>query len=403
MNSTITHKNTRSLIILLTFTYMISYITRTNYAAVISEIQRDTGISNSLLSMAVTGSFFTYAFGQIIAGILGDRLSPKKLIMSGMAATSLMNLLIPVCQSPYQMLVVWSINGFAQAFMWPPILKMISSLLSDKEYSVAVVDVSYGGCIGTIAVYLLSPVLITVAGWRSVFFSSAAIGFTAILIWFRVSVDTDNAKKADTETVPHTKKTSFLSPLMLFLMLAIILHGMLRDGVTTWMPTFISERYNISNRISILTGVVLPILHIICYAFASRLYAAKIRNPISCAAFFFAFGALSACGIVFLKGSAVVSVVLMALLIACMHGVNLMFISFVPSYFKESGRVSTVSGILNACTYIGAAVSTYGFAILSEKYGWSFTIISWLVIAVFGTVICFLCGKRKSIFSRRPQ
>ena len=41
-------------------TYMISYITRINYGAVISEMERATAFSKSLLSMAVTGSFITY-------------------------------------------------------------------------------------------------------------------------------------------------------------------------------------------------------------------------------------------------------------------------------------------------------------------------------------------------------
>ena len=42
-------------------------------------------------------------------------------------------------------------------------------------------------------------------------------------------------------------------------MIAIVMQGMLRDGVTTWMPSYISETYNLSNAIAILTGVVLPV------------------------------------------------------------------------------------------------------------------------------------------------
>lgn len=68
-----------ALIILFACTYMVSYITRTNYGAVISEMQTATAIPRSLLSRALTGSFITYGMGQIISGMPGqfDRNDPS--------------------------------------------------------------------------------------------------------------------------------------------------------------------------------------------------------------------------------------------------------------------------------------------------------------------------------------
>ncbi len=40
--------------------------------------------------------------------------------------------------------------------------------------------------------------------------------------------------------------------------LAVILHGILKDGVVTWAPTYLSETYGISASASVLTTVVLP-------------------------------------------------------------------------------------------------------------------------------------------------
>ena len=64
-----------------------------------------------------------------------------------------------------------------------------------------------------------------------------------------------------------------------------------------------------------------------------------------------------------------------------------MFIGVVPKRFLKYGKVSTMSGILNACTYVGAAASTYGFAVLAETKGWDFTVGMWVAVAVFGIVI----------------
>ena len=95
---------------------MVSYMSRINYGAIVSEMASAENLSKSMLSLALTGSFITYGTGQIISGVCGDRFSPKKLVFGGLLVTMLMNLLIPFCQNPYQMLAVWCINGFAQSF-----------------------------------------------------------------------------------------------------------------------------------------------------------------------------------------------------------------------------------------------------------------------------------------------
>ena len=53
------------LTLLLSLTYMISYITRVSYGTVISEIEKNTHIAKSLLAHGLTGSFITYGAGQI--------------------------------------------------------------------------------------------------------------------------------------------------------------------------------------------------------------------------------------------------------------------------------------------------------------------------------------------------
>lgn len=376
------------LIILFTLTYMVSYITRINYGAIISEMENSTDMPRSLLSMALTGSFITYGTGQIISGILGDKFSPKKLVSCGFIITIIMNLLIPFCSSPYQMLAVWCVNGFAQSLMWPPMVKLMTSLLTAEEYNRATVRISWGSSFGTIFVYLLSPLLISAAGWKSVFVCSALMGAIMLIVWNKCSYEIQAEPKTAAKVQTKSNNTIF-TPVMICIMLAIILQGMLRDGVTTWMPSYISETYNLSSVISILTGVMLPVFSILSFQAASRMYAKKFTNPVMCAGVIFGAGAVSALGLYFFTGhSAALSVILSALLTGCMHGVNLMLICMVPAYFKKYGNVSTVSGIINSCTYIGSAFSTYGIALLSEKLGWNFTLLTWLMIAAAGTALC---------------
>ena len=389
-------KTIRNITYLFMFTYMISYITRINYGAVISEMERATSFSRSMLSMAVTGSFITYGLGQIISGICGDKFSPKKLVAFGFCVTVLMNFLIPFCNSAYAMLGVWCVNGFAQAFMWPPIVKMMTTFFTPEDYAKSTVVVSRGSSMGTIIVYLLAPVLILLSGWKAVFIMSALFGAVMIFLWIRKCPDLAAEKKAVEKKTTKANNRVLFTPHMFCIMVAIVLQGMLRDGVTTWMPSYISETYQLSNVISILTGVILPIFAIFSFQVTGDLYRKKFKNPMVCAGVIFGVGTLSALALLVLTGrTAVFSVIFSALLTACMHGVNLMLVCMIPSFFQKYGNVSTVSGVLNSCTYVGSAISTYGIALLSENYSWKFTLFIWVMIALLGTIICFIASKKE--------
>ena len=84
-------------------------------------------------------SFITYGAGQIISGLLGDKINPKKLITWGLAASALMNFAVPLCKSPAGITAVWCVNGFAQALMWPPIVRIFSEYLTPSRYKNATV------------------------------------------------------------------------------------------------------------------------------------------------------------------------------------------------------------------------------------------------------------------------
>lgn len=86
------------------------------------------------------------------------------------------------------------------------------------------------------------------------------------------------------------------------------------------------------------------------------------------------------------------SIIGFALLIGCMHGVDLILISVLPPFFRKYGKISTMSGLLNAFTYVGSAVATYGIAFLVERTGWQVTTFVWFLTAAAGTVLCGICA-----------
>ncbi len=378
-----------ALAIFLMITYMVSYITRINFGAVIVEMVSSTGFSKTELSAAVTGSFLTYGLGQVISGWFGDKYQPKILILLGLLVSSSMNLLIPVCPSPMLMTAVWCINGLAQAFMWPPIVRLMVNLCTEEEYAHTSIIVSYGSASGTILIYLITPLIISITSWRFVFIFSAVCGFIMAAVWNKLCPELKKVKLRKKQTSKGIAKIMF-SPLMLAIMLAIISQGALKDGITTWMPTYIAETYKLGNSIAILTGIILPVFTMICIRTANLIHSRFIKSTVFCAGAIFLVSLISSVLLLMVTGKdAISSTLLSALLTGCMHGVNYMLIVILPSFFKSTGFVSLISGLLNACTYIGSALSTYGIAILTDNYGWNTTIAVWIGIAALGTLLCF--------------
>jgi len=382
------------LTILFMITYMVSYITRTNYGAIVVEMVSDTGFTKSALSVSLTCSFITYGIGQIVTGWLGDHIQPKKLVTLGLITSVTMNLLIPFCTAPWQMWIIWSFNGFAQAFMWPPLVRLMASAFNEADYNRGVLWASYGGSIGTIVVFLIAPILIAATGWRSVFFFSSGFGLLMLFFWNRWCIclpHTSTRVVTNSTDKKHSTGKLPVTPMLIMIMIAIMLQGCLRDGVTTWTPSYISETYALGNEIAILTSVILPIFSMLCHSFTGWLNKHFFKNILSCAGIMFAIGTLAAGVLYFITGaSAVGSILAMAILVGSMHGVNLILVCMIPRYYKESGCVSLVSGLLNSCTYVGSALSTYGVALLTEQIGWDLTILLWALIALAGTLICLL-------------
>ena len=394
------------LTVLCTAVYFTSYISRINLAAVMVELIQSGFAEKQVAALALTLCSVTYGVGQVLSGWLGDRFKPQNIILLGFLLTASMNLGVTFLPEPSLLPILWAINGFAQACMWPPLLSILNTQLSGEHYSRACVWVSQGSAFGTIFVYACSPLLLRLGSFRTVFAFSGVAALIVAVIWktfyerlfgksAAAGMQTTAAEDAKT-AAPFNRHALILMGLV---MLGIVLQGSLRDGVTNWMPTFVSESFGLDSSSAILTGVLLPIFQIPCTEAADWLFRKRITNETAAAGLIFSVGAVSAVLLsLFMGKSVLVTALLMAMLVGCMHGVNFMLISMAPRQFRRFGRVSLVSGILNSCTYIGSALSTYGIALLSESMGWRITALLWAGIAGAGAVICLAISKTWSRF-----
>ncbi|MBR5528695.1 MAG: MFS transporter [Clostridia bacterium] len=396
--------NEKMLVFLCSAIYFVSYITRINYAAIIVEFAASTGLGEEQASFALTGLAIFYGAGQLLSGYLGDKIKPKVLISAGLATSAAMNFILPFSIFSVPLLTaLWCVNGLAQAMMWPPIVRILTASLSNEKYKRSAVKVSVASQLATIIIYLGAPLCIRFAGWQPIFFAaSACAALMSVVVAIKLP-DISTAKAP----LPSSEKTApssgFRIPVILFgsIMLAIVLQGIMRDGVTNWLPSYIKSEYGVSSEIAIMLGVVPPVFAMLCYEFTSFLSRKVFKNEMICSMVLFGAAFSAAFVLSFFHNSSIaLSVALGTLITGCMHGVNIVLITIIPQYFSKTGRVAFISGLLNSCTYIGSALSGYGFAAVSAKFGWNGTISVWAIICFAATALCLACAPVWKKFSR---
>ena len=163
--------------------YFTSYLTRVGFNTMMIEISKAEGYAETQLSLAITAAFISYGLGQLFSGYLGDRFNPTRIIIIGLSVSATVNFSMPFAPNPTFMALLWGLNGLAQSFVYPPTIKTMSTYLTAENYPNAIMTVAIAGNMGTLAVSLLSPLIINLSGWRTAFFCFGGFAVAVIVIW----------------------------------------------------------------------------------------------------------------------------------------------------------------------------------------------------------------------------
>lgn len=391
--------------------YCASYLGRINYTAALTAIVADGVFSKSHAGLIGTVYFFCYGAGQIFSGILGDRVSPYKMVGTGLVGTVCANILMPLCSGSYiVMSVVWGLNGIVQSMLWTPILYIISNILPEEQRRRACLYIAASFPVGSLLSYVISAGAIKFASWHFAFFIPAGIIACIFVFWCLAAGKTSKILGRREKKTLHVQENTgakvslgklFIVSGAAVICVGILVQGMLKDGVTSWVPTLIKEKYNVSASFSVLLSAVLPIINLSGAWFSTKLYEGPFKlNETAAAAFCFALTLIPLTGILFVGHYPIaLCVIFFALFTTLITAINHLVITLIPVRFAKYGCASTVGGIFNSCTYIGSAISTYGFGAVSEKFGWTATVIFWIILGAIGVAVCAVPMRRYGRFA----
>src|SRR3954471_6231941 len=116
--------------------YTSFYMCRYNLSIANGAISKEFGFSLADMGTIITTSLLAYAFGQIINGLLTDRIGGKRAMLIGAAGTVTMNILFGVA-SFWGMLglfvAIRGVDGYLQAFGAPGMIKINTAWFSRRE------------------------------------------------------------------------------------------------------------------------------------------------------------------------------------------------------------------------------------------------------------------------------
>lgn len=395
-------KNSRALVITCWLIYMIAYLTRNTYAASIVHLTGEGLVTTSMAGLVSTCYFISYGSGHLINGILADRVSPVPMLSIGIIGTAAANLLMPVViPSVPAMIAVWTANGFFESMLWAPIVVLFSGVITDKLRHSAMAAISSSRPTGQILAYLFSAAFSYLgAGYAVPYIVAAVCALLTVVLLVVVSSAAFSAPDVQrVEVVPKEKKTTDRSVSLFGLMttsgaliflIPVVFHGMLKDGINTWVPTILRDTFETSETLSTVLAIILPLAGLAGVLFANFLLGRKrlLGNHPMIGIIIMLLTAVPTALLLGAKAmTLVVGVICLCLVSFLMESFNHVFSVMMPTRFASYGKAATVSGIINSLIYIGSAISTYAFGAVAEKVGWSMTTLMWLALALSSALI----------------
>ena len=389
--------------------YTTAYVGRYNYSAVMGAITAENTLSLRAAGAVSTGYFICYAVGQIVFGLLSQSFSPYGMIAVGLAGSGLCNLGMGTVPAAW-MGLLWAVNGLFQAMIWPPIVRLFAESMPLKRQKRDCVSINSTTPAGTLAAYALSAVLLQCAGWAQVFFSCGGLLLSmAVIFWLgtaplRRATTYLPRQKAPTQRGTENIVSALLTAGLGALFVPVLLHGGLKDGVTSWVPSMIQSNFGVSPAFSAAISMALPLVNLSGAYLSGWLNEHCTHNELKTAGALVALAAV--CLLVLplaVRVSLLLAVVLLAVTTASMLGANTMFINVIPVKAGQNGGAAVLSGTLNAVTYLGAAAATWGIGAAAEGFGWNAVFLLWLGMSGAAFLASILLAGRWSDFVKTRE
>jgi MFS family permease len=239
------------LVILLWVAFFFNQADRQIFNVVLPLIRDDLHLTDA--DMGLVASVLTLLYGILvpIAGLIGDRISKKKIIIISLFVWSGATLLTGISTTLIELIILRSVaTGGGEAFYSPSANSSISEVHDERTRATALSIHQTALYVGIISSGYIAGALAEILGWRHTFYLFGGFGILlGIILHFRMkdSINTQISNTSNEEiTIKETLSAFFKKPTAILLSLAFAGMQFVGVGFLTWMPTFLHENFYFS-------------------------------------------------------------------------------------------------------------------------------------------------------------
>ncbi len=262
--------------------YFLNQGDRQIFNAVLPLIKADLGLSDVQLGAIVSG--FTFIYGALVpvAGFLGDRCSRKGIICVSLLVFSTGTLLTGFAGGMLGLFIFRSIaTGAGEAFYYPP----ATSLIGEHHHATRAQAMGIHQTavyVGVVASSVLAAAIGEKFGWRTSFYVFGGFGIVmAAVLMSRLQNDRvagpPTAAPFANPSLREVLGVVLRIPTFYLLSLAFGAMVFVNVGFTTWMPTFLYERFHLSLKEAAFQAVFLHLL----FAFFGVMLGGRLSDTLA--------------------------------------------------------------------------------------------------------------------------
>ncbi len=376
---------------------LFNYADRQAIFSVFPLLKDEMGLSD--VQLGVVGGAFMWVYAAVLplAGLVGDRVSRKRLILGGLTFWSLITLLTAWARDYGDLVLCRALEGLGEAFYFPASMSLISAYHGPQTRSRAMALHQSSVYAGTVLGGAVAGYCGDYYGWRSGFYLFGTLGVivAAVLVFTLREPPRPAASATPPSDVLAATAEIFGNRLVLLLMAVFIGANFVAAIFLTWMPSFLSRNFGMSLALAGLNATLwlqaASVLGVLCGGWLADRWARQERGGRMLVQ---AIGLFAGAPLIFLTGWTTS----VPILVVAMTGFGFFKGLYDANIWAalhdvvRPERRATAVGYMNAIGWAGGGTAPVLIALASERIGMGPALSATsLIYVLFGALLAIGC------------
>ena len=341
------------------------------------------------IGLLSTANMFFYAIGQLVNGIIGDRIKSKYMISLGLIFAGISYMVMTLSEQRMLITLVYSLSGFFLSMIYAPMMKLIA----ENTRPIHAIRCSLGLTFASLAGTPIAGMLAILFHWNIVF---VMCGFSLIFCSVLSFICLSRFEKAGIIQYKQMQKASeqgggikiLLQHAIIKFSFVAILTGIVRTSVVFWIPTYLSQYLELSTTSATTIFTMMTLAQSAApYINMVLIYGNLLKKNMNRMLIVMFTSSAISFAMMYAVPNTVVNIVFLFFAVLAANGASsVLWNAYCPS-LKDTGMVSTATGYLDFLSYAAAALANQLFANAVSDIGWGNLIIVWGALMVVGVLV----------------